>query len=106
MLWLRVIASFLVVFYHGIRFYDVYPSDISLTNDRIGTFFESFSRFLTQWHMPLFFVLSGFSLKLSLSKVHLAIDQSVIDLTVPLPGAWVMGNDARACAEASRSVHQ
>jgi peptidoglycan/LPS O-acetylase OafA/YrhL len=66
--WLRIIATFLVTIYHAIRFFDLSPSDIALSDPAFQFFLESFSRFLTQWHMPLFFVLSGFSLRLSFSK--------------------------------------
>jgi hypothetical protein len=68
-LWLRVIATFLVVLYHGVRFFDETAKDISLQHAYFPVFFESFSRFVTQWHMPLFFLLAGYSVRLSLGKV-------------------------------------
>jgi len=68
-LWLRVAASVLVVLYHAARFFDDFPKDVALEHSEFQKLFGYFGRALTQWHMPMFFMLSGYSLKLSLSKV-------------------------------------
>ena len=69
-LWLRLAATYLVAIYHAVRFFDKFPSDIFLGCHEFSEFYERFSRFVTQWHMPLFFAIAGYSLRISFSRVR------------------------------------
>eukprot|EP00698_Gefionella_okellyi_P018287 TRINITY_DN5466_c0_g1_i1.p1 TRINITY_DN5466_c0_g1~~TRINITY_DN5466_c0_g1_i1.p1 ORF type:complete len:529 (-),score=67.31 TRINITY_DN5466_c0_g1_i1:858-2444(-) len=74
LLWLKIMATYLVSIYHTVRFFDNFPSDISLGSAQTEWYFEVFSRFVTQWHMPLFFVMAGFSQRISFGRGRGAAD--------------------------------
>ena len=72
----RILSTFLVVFYHGNRFYDYQVSDMNLLRSFIA---DRFTRFMSQWLMPIFWFISGYSFSMSLEQTcHYEPNQSVI----------------------------
>jgi surface polysaccharide O-acyltransferase-like enzyme len=56
--WLRTAAMLTIFFFHCARFFDA--GDWHLKNDAQSIGFSIFTGFLSQWLMPMFFLLSGF----------------------------------------------
>lgn len=56
--WLRVLAMFGIFFFHNARFYDVF-SDWHVKNATTNLGASVFIAFLSQWAMPLFFLIAG-----------------------------------------------
>ncbi len=55
--WLRVLATFAVVFFHVLRFFDLDPWAVK--NNATSEIVMPFIGFFVQWMMPIFFVISG-----------------------------------------------
>jgi peptidoglycan/LPS O-acetylase OafA/YrhL len=55
--WLRVLATFGVVFFHVMRFFDQDPWEVK--NNATSELIIVFIAFFVQWMMPIFFVISG-----------------------------------------------
>ena len=62
--WLRVLATFAVVFFHCVRFFDVDPWEVknNVTTELVMPIIALFA----EWMMPLFFVISGAAIYFSL----------------------------------------
>jgi surface polysaccharide O-acyltransferase-like enzyme len=59
--WLRVFATYLLFFFHIGKVFDV-PPEYHIKNDVLSWNIAYFTEFVHQWHMPLFFLLAGWSL--------------------------------------------
>ncbi|MFQ5976047.1 MAG: acyltransferase family protein [Candidatus Hydrothermarchaeales archaeon] len=55
--WLRVLATFSIVFFHVMRFFDLDPWAVK--NNATSEIVMPFIGFFVQWMMPIFFVISG-----------------------------------------------
>jgi fucose 4-O-acetylase-like acetyltransferase len=64
---LRSAATFLLLAFHVAKVYDYAPF-YHLKNDASFQGFDVFTGFVHQWHMPLFFVLAGWSMAASLRR--------------------------------------
>lgn len=64
---LRSAATFLLLAFHTAKVYDYSPS-YHLKNDASWQGFDVFTAFVHQWHMPLFFVLAGWSMAAALRR--------------------------------------
>ncbi len=62
--WLRVLAVLLLVPYHTAVIFD--RGHVSYIKGQPNAVMEAFAHFLFQWHMPLFFLLSGAATRFSL----------------------------------------
>jgi quinoprotein glucose dehydrogenase len=83
--WLRVLATYLLFAFHAGKVFDV-PPYYHLKNEVLSPAMGYFTGFVHQWHMPLFFVLAGWSLAGSL-RVRGAtgvLRERVSRLVVPL----------------------
>lgn len=65
--WLRTLASYLVVIYHTAQFFDLQERTY-IKNEELSWTMDLLTRFVHIWHMPLFFLLAGWSSKSSLSR--------------------------------------
>ncbi|BBN07325.1 hypothetical protein MPTK1_4g02910 [Marchantia polymorpha subsp. ruderalis] len=65
--WLRTVASYLVVVYHAAQIFDFQNKSYYKNAERSPSL-DLFTRFVHLWHMPLFFLLAGWSCKLSLER--------------------------------------
>ncbi len=65
--WLRVLATYLLFVFHTAKVYDVSPF-YQLKNGELSPSLDIFTGFIHQWHMPLFFLLAGWSVFPSLRK--------------------------------------
>ena len=64
--WLRVIAFYILIFYHvGMIFV---PWDFHIKNNITLEWFETWMAFLSQWRLPLLFLISGMVIYYSLGK--------------------------------------
>jgi surface polysaccharide O-acyltransferase-like enzyme len=64
--WLRVIAFYLLIFFHvGMIFV---PWDFHIKNDVTLEWFETWMAFLSQWRLPLLFLISGMVIFYSIGK--------------------------------------
>ncbi|MCB0746156.1 MAG: acyltransferase family protein [Ignavibacteriae bacterium] len=64
--WLRVIAFYILIFYHvGMIFV---PWDFHIKNDITLEWFETWMAFLSQWRLPLLFLISGMVIFYSMGK--------------------------------------
>src|SRR5688572_28902662 len=59
--WLRVLATLLVVVFHTAMVFNAAPF-YHIRNDELSFLMLVFCGFVSLWHMPLFFVLAGWSL--------------------------------------------
>jgi peptidoglycan/LPS O-acetylase OafA/YrhL len=64
---LRSAATFLLLAFHTAKVYDYTPF-YSVKNDASFQGFDVFTGFVHQWHMPLFFVLAGWSMAAALRR--------------------------------------
>ncbi|WLR56963.1 acyltransferase family protein [Mesobacillus subterraneus] len=65
--WIRVIATYMVFFYHCSMFFNPFPWHIK--NELLNSsYILIFSLFVGTWIMPIFFVLSGISTKYAMQK--------------------------------------
>ncbi|KAL3688963.1 hypothetical protein R1sor_015272 [Riccia sorocarpa] len=83
--WLRTLASYLVVVYHVAQFFDLQQSSY-FKNAELSEALDHFTRFVHLWHMPLFFLLAGWSSNSSLSSRGLLgfFSERVQRLLIPL----------------------
>jgi peptidoglycan/LPS O-acetylase OafA/YrhL len=65
--WLRVFATYLLFAFHAGKVFDV-PPFYPLKNGQLSGAMGFFTGFVHQWHMPLFFVLAGWSAFESLAQ--------------------------------------
>lgn len=65
--WLRVLATYLLFVFHAAKVYDVGPF-YHVKNVERAPWLDLFTGFIHLWHMPLFFVLAGWSIWDSLGK--------------------------------------
>ncbi|KAL2631067.1 hypothetical protein R1flu_015753 [Riccia fluitans] len=65
--WLRTLASYLVLIYHAAQFFD-YQKKTYFKNAELSEALDYFTRFVHLWHMPLFFLLAGWSSNSSLNS--------------------------------------
>ena len=64
--WLRVIAFYFLIFYHvGMIFV---PWDFHIKNDITLEWFETWMAFMSQWRLPLLFIISGMVIYYSMGK--------------------------------------
>jgi hypothetical protein len=64
--WLRVIAFYLLIFYHvGMVFV---PWEFHIKNQPTAEWFETWMAFLSQWRLPLLFMISGIVIYYSIGK--------------------------------------
>ena len=56
--WIRVLAMFGIFFFHNARFYDIF-SDWHVKNATTNLAASGMVAFMSQWIMPLFFLLAG-----------------------------------------------
>lgn len=64
--WLRVIAFYILIFYHvGMIFV---PWEFHIKNSTTAEWFETWMAFLSQWRLPLLFLISGMVVYYSLGK--------------------------------------
>ena len=64
--WLRVIAFYILIFYHtGMLFV---PWDFHIKNNTTAEWFETWMAFLSQWRLPLLFLISGVGVCYALGK--------------------------------------
>jgi len=63
--WLRVFATYLLFFFHVGKVFDV-PPFYHLKNGELSAGLGVVTTYIHQWHMPLFFLLAGWSLHASL----------------------------------------
>jgi hypothetical protein len=64
--WLRVIAFYILIFYHvGMIFV---PWEFHIKNSTTAEWFETWMAFLSQWRLPLLFLISGIVVYYSLGK--------------------------------------
>jgi len=64
--WLRVLAFYLLIFYHvGMVFV---PWEFHIKNSTTAEWFETWMAFLSQWRLPLLFLISGIVVYYSLGK--------------------------------------
>ena len=56
--WLRVLAVLLLVYFHTARLFNT-GEDFYVKNDEVSEGLDAFISFVHQWHMPLFFLVSG-----------------------------------------------
>ncbi len=59
--WLRVTATYVLFVFHVAKVFDFAPFYHVVNRDRSMVFFV-LAGFIAQWHMPLFFLLAGWSL--------------------------------------------
>jgi fucose 4-O-acetylase-like acetyltransferase len=64
--WLRIGATFLLFPFHVVKTFDVLPI-YHIKNGELSPELDYFSFFIHQWHMPLFFVLAGWSAHASIA---------------------------------------
>ena len=65
--WLRVFATYLLFAFHAGKVFDV-PPFYPLKNGELSVAMGFFTGFIHQWHMPLFFLLAGWSAFESLAQ--------------------------------------
>jgi len=64
--WLRVSAFYILILYHvGMIFV---PWDFHIKNSQTAEWFETWMAFLSQWRLPLLFMISGIVINYSLGK--------------------------------------
>lgn len=64
--WLRVIAFYILIFYHtGMLFV---PWEFHIKNNPTAEWFETWMAFLSQWRLPLLFLISGVGVSYALGK--------------------------------------
>lgn len=64
--WLRVIAFYILIFYHVGMFF--VPWDFHFKNNTTAEWFETWMAFLSQWRLPLLFLISGVGVCYALGK--------------------------------------
>jgi glucan biosynthesis protein C len=65
--WLRILATYLLFPYHVAKTFDDVPI-YHVKNAELSPGLDFFTAFIHQWHMPLFFVLAGWSVYASLTR--------------------------------------
>ncbi|MBI3767150.1 MAG: acyltransferase family protein [Deltaproteobacteria bacterium] len=65
--WLRILATYLLFPYHVAKTFDDLPI-YHVKNAELAPGLDFFTAFVHQWHMPLFFVLAGWSAYASLAR--------------------------------------
>ncbi len=63
--WLRVFATYLLFLFHVVMVFNPAPF-YHIRNDEVSIVFMIFAGFISLWHMPLFFLLAGWSIFSSL----------------------------------------
>jgi peptidoglycan/LPS O-acetylase OafA/YrhL len=83
--WLRVFATYLLFAFHAGKVFDI-PPFYPLKNGELSVAMGFFTGFIHQWHMPLFFLLAGWSVFGSLAQRGSAgfLRERVRRLVVPL----------------------
>ena len=82
--WLRVIAFYLLILYHtGMLFV---PWDFHIKNNATSEWFEVWMVFLSQWRLPLLFIISGIGVSYAFGhrNVKQYVGERTIRLFVPL----------------------
>lgn len=88
--WLRVLAVLLLIYFHAAAvFYRGELGDFYIQNARSSHFMTGFVLFVHQWHMPLFFLISGAGTWFALS--HRSAKQYVQERTQRLFIPFVFG---------------
>lgn len=89
--WLRVLATLLVVVFHVAMVFNPAPF-YHLRNDDLSFLMLVFCAFVSLWHMPLFFVLAGWSLARAIGARSGAeiLRERVARLAVPLVAGSVL----------------
>lgn len=64
--WLRVIAFYILILYHSGMFF--VPWQFHLKNPQTSEWFETWMAFLSQWRLPLLFMISGIGVSYALGK--------------------------------------
>ena len=82
--WLRVFATYLLFPFHVSKVFDV-PPFYHIKNAELSGNLALFTTFVHQWHMPLFFLLAGWSLQASLSRrsTGAVLHERVLRIFVP-----------------------
>jgi hypothetical protein len=65
--WLRIGATYLLFPYHVAKTFDILPI-YHIKNGELSPTLNYFTMFVHQWHMPLFFVLAGWSAHASMAR--------------------------------------
>ncbi len=65
--WLRIISTYLLFIFHVSKVFDI-PPFYQIKNADLSKNLGYFTGFVHQWHMPLFFLLAGWSVYASLKK--------------------------------------
>jgi glucans biosynthesis protein C len=83
--WLRVLATYLLFAFHSAKVYDV-PPFFHVKDAVLSEPLGYFTRFVHLWHMPLFFLLAGWSAlgSLRMRRVGVFVRERVGKLLVPL----------------------
>lgn len=83
--WLRVLATYLLFVFHSAKVYDVAPF-YHVKNDVLAPSLDLLTGFIHLWHMPLFFVLAGWSAlgSLRLRRIGSFVRERASKLVVPL----------------------
>jgi glucans biosynthesis protein C len=83
--WLRVLATYLLFAFHAAKVYDV-PPFYHVKDTTLSQPLSHFTGFIHLWHMPLFFVLAGWSAlgSLRMRKVGSFLRERATKLLVPL----------------------
>jgi glucans biosynthesis protein C len=90
---LRVFATYLLFIFHAAKVFDPMPF-FHVRNREVSSVFYILAGFISQWHMPLFFLLAGWSIVASLRARGLAafLKDRVFKLGIPLvTGCLVFG---------------
>lgn len=89
--WLRVAATYLLLLFHGAMVFNPAPF-YHIRNDEVSFFFLILCGFISLWHMPLFFLLAGWSAYSSLSLRGTAgfLKERFFRLFVPLVTGCVL----------------
>jgi peptidoglycan/LPS O-acetylase OafA/YrhL len=83
--WLRVLAMLCVFFFHNARFYDIF-SDWHVRNATTNLGASAIVAFMSQWMMPLFFLISGAGTYYALKSRRASqfIQERAVRLLIPL----------------------
>jgi hypothetical protein len=83
--WLRIFATYLLFPFHVCKVFDGYPY-YHIKNAELSWGLAYFSGFVHQWHMPLFFLLAGWSLHASMSFRGVAgvLRERILRIFIPL----------------------
>jgi glucan biosynthesis protein C len=80
--WLRIIAILMVFVFHSSRFFDTF--DWHVKNQTTYQGVQLWTMFLSNWGMPLIFVISGASIYFSVGKIGKFVKSKTMRLLVPL----------------------